>query len=151
MSYWQHHKDYKERMKVGTSNAEWTVLFEIQKRGLMDQMENLGTAIVFIAGEAMIVRRENMMRSLLLKVEAFTIPDFPFLHAKMPSYLDGPVHLRPGVRKRDERIDKLLRSTGFDPLRFPYKPKLSQERKMEICDTIERSLKGKMREVKRFE
>lgn len=142
---------YRERMQVGTSNAEWAVLLELQKRGLMDQMEFLGTAIVFIAGEAMIVKPGQLTKNLLLKSEGFTIPDFPFLYAKLPTYLDGPPHLRPGVMRRDERIDKWLCFTGYTPLRFPYKPKLSQERKLEICNTIESSLTGKMREVKRLE
>ncbi|TET28303.1 MAG: hypothetical protein E3J73_01120 [Candidatus Bathyarchaeum sp.] len=127
---------FRERMQVGTSAAEIAVLIRLQKMHLIELMHPLGTTIVFIGGGAIFYEKECLPRQVIQKCQGFTVPDFPFLDAKMPTYLDGPPHLKKGVMNRDYGIDTKLRQVGLLPLRFAYKPKLSEERLQEICDTI---------------
>lgn len=65
----------------------------------------------------------------------FTSPDA--LAPLKPIYLDGPPHLRRGVKNRDDQIDALLKELDFEPVRFSYSPPLSNKRRAEICDAIE--------------
>ena len=131
---------FRDRMRVGTSAAEVKVLIELQHRDIIDRMHPLGTTILFIGGEAVFYNREDVTLTLLSKAEGFTIPDFPFLNDKMPTYLDGPVHKRSCIADRDAYIDRMLRTAGLDPLRFGYNPPLSNKRLQEVCNSIQRNL-----------
>lgn len=81
----------------------------------------------------------------------FTVPDALLLLSKqlpckvlvswtIAVYLDGPVHKRKGVQKRDERINQLLKREGIVCMRFDYHPPLSNKRLKEIVETIKGEL-----------
>lgn len=127
-------------MRVETSNAEVKVLIRLQQMELIQRMHALGTTIVFVDGQAQFYDREDVTVTLLSRAQGFTIPDFPFLKDKLPTYLDGPVHKRSRIADRDDRINKMLRAAGLDPLRFAYNPPLSNKRLEQICIAIQRNL-----------
>ncbi len=56
-------------------------------------------------------------------------------------YLDGnPVHRKDKQIERDEEIDNLLTAQGWDVLRIPYNPPLTDKGLQEIMLTIKRFL-----------
>lgn len=128
-------------MRVETSNAEVKTLIRLQQMDLIQRMSPLGTTIVFLTDKSTgFFKREDVTVTLLAKALGFTIPDFPFLTDRMPVYLDGPVHRRARIADRDDRIDRMLRSADLGPLRFTYKPPLSNKRLDYICNEIKRNL-----------
>ena len=140
---------FRDRMRVETSNAEVKVLIRLQQMDLIQKMHPLGTTILFmetavnkttVSIEASFYNREDVTVTLLSRAQGFTIPDFPFLKDKLPTYLDGPVHKRSSIADRDDRINKMLRRSGLDPLRFAYNPPLSNKRLEQICIAIQRNL-----------
>jgi very-short-patch-repair endonuclease len=70
-----------------------------------------------------------------------TIPDFCWMEKRKIIYLDGiPVHKKDKQLERDEEIDNLLTAQGWDVIRIPYQPPLTDERLQEIMATIKRFL-----------
>ena len=70
-----------------------------------------------------------------------TIPDFCWAEKRKIVYLDGkPVHKKDKQIERDEEIDDLLTAQGWDVLRIPYDPPLTQKGLQEIMATIKRFL-----------
>jgi very-short-patch-repair endonuclease len=70
-----------------------------------------------------------------------TIPDFCWMEKHKIVYLDGiPVHKKDRQLERDEEIDNLLTAQGWDVLRIPYQPPLTDKRLQEIMATIKRFL-----------
>lgn len=136
---------FRERMQTANPKAELDVLIELQKRHLLDDMMPLGTTIIFYEDGCLIRTKENVTRKMLQTAVGFTVPDFPFLWHKIPVYLDGPVHKRRGVLKRDWKINNLLDASSFKTLRFDYKPPLSKLRLTEIVNTIQMRLSMAMR------
>lgn len=56
-------------------------------------------------------------------------------------YLDGAqVHSKDKQQKRDSEIDELLEMQGWDVLRIPYQPPLTERGLQEIMATIKRFL-----------
>lgn len=147
-------------MQVSPSKAEFEVRIEVKRRGLHKKwpLWNMGTVVIFdhYKGKPFlrIAARERVTKKSLVDAYGdrlpFTIPDLLFMtkNSDVPVYLDGPPHERGGVRARDERINKLWAERGRISLRFSYTPPLSQERKKEIVDTIEKELL-KMTECRR--
>ena len=57
-----------------------------------------------------------------------TIPDFCWMNKRKIVYLDGiPVHSRDKQQKRDNEIDELLEAQGWDVLRIPYQPPITEK------------------------
>jgi len=129
---------FREQMQVSPSKPELDTLIELAKRDLLKYMDNFGTTIVFMGGGSYVkASRERVTKQLIANSIGFTIPDFCFLRQhNFPMYLDGPVHLRSRIQAKDEEKDRLSRSCGLEPLRFPFK-NWSKTRKTEIVDSIE--------------
>jgi very-short-patch-repair endonuclease len=70
-----------------------------------------------------------------------TIPDFCWAEKRKIVYLDGkPVHRKDKQLERDREIDELLETQGWDVLRIPYDPPITQKGLEEIMATIKRFL-----------
>jgi very-short-patch-repair endonuclease len=70
-----------------------------------------------------------------------TIPDFCWPQKRKIVYLDGlQAHAGDEQQKRDEEIQELLEAQGWDVLRIPYEPPLTDARLKEILTTIKRFL-----------
>ena len=70
-----------------------------------------------------------------------TIPDFCWMNKRKIVYLDGiPVHSRDKQQERDNEIDELLEAQGWDVLRIPYNPPITEKGLSEIMATIKRFL-----------
>jgi very-short-patch-repair endonuclease len=70
-----------------------------------------------------------------------TIPDFCWMEKRKIIYLDGiPVHKKDKAIERDEEITDLLTAQGWDVLRIPYNPPLTDKGLQEIMATIKRFL-----------
>ncbi len=72
-----------------------------------------------------------------------TIPDFCWVNKRKIVYLDGrPVHKKDKQIERDEEIDSLLISQGWEVLRIPYNPPLSDKGLKEILANIKQFLRA---------
>ena len=70
-----------------------------------------------------------------------TIPDFCWPDKRKIVYLDGiQVHQKDKALERDEEIDLLLESQGWDVLRIPYNPPLTDKALCEIMAVIKKFL-----------
>lgn len=70
-----------------------------------------------------------------------TIPDFCWTNKRKIVYLDGEqVHSNEKQQERDNEIDHLLTAQGWDVLRIPYNPPLTEKGLQEIISTIRRFL-----------
>lgn len=139
---------FRARMRVKNPAGEDKVLIELQRRGLIEKMNQRGTIILFYDAtpeKARIVQKEKFTREMAAECDALTIPDFPFLHYGFAGYLDGPPHKRRGVKNRDDEINRRLDAAGIKPLRFPYKPPLSDKLCREIVDEMENEMNGYIR------
>ena len=66
-----------------------------------------------------------------------TIPDFCWANKRKIVYLDGtPVHSSDKQQNRDSEIDELLEAQGWDVLRIPYQPPITEKGLSEIMVTI---------------
>jgi very-short-patch-repair endonuclease len=71
-----------------------------------------------------------------------TIPDFCWMNKRKIVYLDGlQAHLGDKQKRNDEEIFDLLTAQGWEVLRIPYEPPLTQKGLQEILATIKRFLK----------
>jgi very-short-patch-repair endonuclease len=109
---------YKNRMHPSVSNAEIEVFKALSAEGLT---------------EGMVTQKPIVLRA--------TIPDFCWLNKRKIVYLDGAqVHKKDKVREKDEEIDELLELQGWDVLRIPYDPPLSDKALREVMKVIRRFL-----------
>lgn len=70
-----------------------------------------------------------------------TIPDFCWINKRKIVYLDGiPVHSSDKQLEKDEEIFDLLEAQGWDVLRIPYQPPLTEKGLQGIMATIKRFL-----------
>ena len=70
-----------------------------------------------------------------------TIPDFCWAEKRKIVYLDGnPVHRKDKQLEHDNEIDDLLEAQGWEVLRIPYDPPLTQKGLEEIMATIKNFL-----------
>ncbi len=68
-----------------------------------------------------------------------TIPDFCWLNKRKAVYLDGAqAHSSDKTQERDEEIVDLLQDHGWEVLRIPYDPPLSEDGLREIVAAIKR-------------
>jgi very-short-patch-repair endonuclease len=106
--------NYKERMHPKVSNAEIELFKALSVQGLTC---------------GMVTQQPIILKS--------TIPDFCWLEKRKVVYLDGAqVHKKDKARERDEEIDELLELQGWDVLRIPYNPPLTDKALKEILVTI---------------
>ena len=117
---------YKEFMHPKVSKAEIEVFKALSIAGLTS---------------GMVTQKTIVLKS--------TIPDFCWLNKRKIVYLDGvQVHSSDKQQQRDEEIFDLLTAQGWDVLRIPYEPPLTQKGLQEIMATIKRFLNVDDEEIK---
>ncbi|MCX8150631.1 MAG: very short patch repair endonuclease [Candidatus Bathyarchaeota archaeon] len=109
---------YKKHMHPKVSKAEIKVFKALSAAGLT---------------KGMITQKPIILKS--------TIPDFCWVNKRKVVFLDGSqVHSKEKTQQRDEEIDELLQLQGWDVLRIPYEPPLSEQGLQEIMLTIKKFL-----------
>ena len=109
---------YKDRMHPKVSNAEIEVFKALSAAGLTENMVT--------------------QKTIILKS---TIPDFCWINKRKIVFLDGvQVHSKDKTQRRDEEIDELLELQGWEVLRIPYDPPLSEKGLQEIMVAIKKFL-----------
>jgi very-short-patch-repair endonuclease len=109
---------YKKHMHPTVSNAEIELFKALSVEGLTAGMVT--------------------QKPIVLKA---TIPDFCWVNKKKVVYLDGvQVHSKDKALQRDEEIDDLLEMQGWEVLRIPYNPPLTDKALKEIMVTIKEFL-----------
>jgi very-short-patch-repair endonuclease len=109
---------YKERMHPKVSRAEIEVFKALSTAGLTS---------------GMITQQPIILKS--------TIPDFCWMEKRKIVYLDGnPVHKKDKQLEKDEEIDNLLEAQGWDVLRIPYDPPLTEKCLQKIMAEIKQFL-----------
>jgi len=116
---------YKERMHPKVSRAEIEIFKSLSMAGLTN---------------GMVTQQPIILKS--------TIPDFCWMEKRKIVYLDGiPVHKKDKAIERDEEITDLLIAQGWDVLRIPYNPPLTDKGLKEIMVTIKRFLNVDQEEI----
>jgi very-short-patch-repair endonuclease len=70
-----------------------------------------------------------------------TLPDFCWMEKRKIVYLDGkPVHKKDKQLEHDEEIDDLLTAQGWDVLRIPYDPPLTEKALSKVMAQIKQFL-----------
>lgn len=113
---------FRDRMRVGISNAEITVFEELQRRNLSRGMTTQ-EGFSFEGG----------------RVKG-TWVDFYWESVHYAVFLDGQPHLKEHQGRRDELVTMALDGMGIRVDRFPYKAPLAKCRLKDICDRIEERL-----------
>ena len=109
---------YKDRMHPRVSNAEIEVFKALSAQGLTC---------------GMVTQQPIVLKS--------TVPDFCWLNKRKIVYLDGAqVHSKDKAQQRDAEIDELLEMQGWEVLRVPYDPPLSEKALQAIMATIRKFL-----------
>jgi very-short-patch-repair endonuclease len=105
---------YKKRMHPKVSKAEIEVFKALSAAGLTKGMVT--------------------QKPIVLKL---TVPDFCWLNKRKAIYLDGlQVHSSDKQQERDEEICCLLEAKGWEVLRIPYEPPLSEKELRKIVASI---------------
>lgn len=105
---------YKNHMHPKVSKAEIEVFKALSAEGLTSGMVT--------------------QKTIILKS---TTPDFCWLNKRKAVYLDGiPVHSSDKAQERDGEIDELLENKGWEVLRIPYDPPLTEAGLREILAAI---------------
>jgi very-short-patch-repair endonuclease len=105
---------YKGRMHPKVSKAEIEVFKALSAAGLTDGMVT--------------------QKTIVLKL---TVPDFCWLNKRKIVYLDGlQAHIGNKQQERDEEIRELLSNQGWEVLRIPYEPPLTEKTLKEIVELI---------------
>ncbi len=105
---------YKANMHPKVSQAEIALFNELSKAGLTT---------------GMVTQKPIILKS--------TVPDFCWISKRKIVYLDGaPVHSSDKQQQRDSEIDELLEAQGWDVLRIPYQPPITEKGLAEIMATI---------------
>jgi len=96
---------YKANMHPRVSQAEIALFNELSKAGLTT---------------GMVTQKPIILKS--------TIPDFCWANKRKIVYLDGtPVHTKDKQQQRDIEIDELLEAQGWEVLRIPYQPPITEK------------------------
>ncbi|MCX8153892.1 MAG: endonuclease domain-containing protein [Candidatus Bathyarchaeota archaeon] len=109
---------YKRKMHPKVSNAEIDLFKALSAAGLTTGMVT--------------------QKPIVLKA---TIPDFCWLDKRKAVYLDGmQAHSSDKQQERDEEIRILLEEKGWEVLRIPYEPPLSEKELQRIVALIKEFL-----------
>ena len=109
---------YKANMHPKVSQAEIALFHALSKAGLTT---------------GMVTQKPIILKS--------TIPDFCWANKRKIVYLDGnPVHLKDKQQQKDSEIDQLLEAQGWDVLRIPYQPPITEKTLAQMMATIKNFL-----------
>ena len=109
---------YKSRLHPKVSNAEIEVFKALSASGLTN---------------GMVTQRTIVLKS--------TIPDFCWFDKRKAVYLDGlQAHSKDKQQEWDAEVCELLEAKGWEVLRIPYEPPLTEKNLQEIIDEIKRFL-----------
>ena len=110
--------NYKNHMHPKVSNAEMQLFRALSLEGLTG---------------GMVTQKPIILKS--------TIPDFCWQEKRKVVYLDGvQVHSKDKTQQRDEEIDELLEMQGWEVLRIPYDPPLTDDALRGIIAAIKKFL-----------
>ncbi|MGA2680357.1 MAG: DUF559 domain-containing protein [Candidatus Bathyarchaeia archaeon] len=110
---------YKANMHPKVSQAEIALFNELSKAGLTG---------------GMVTQKPIILKS--------TIPDFCWMNKRKIVYLDGtPVHSSDKQQQRDNEIDELLEAKGWEVLRIPYQPPITEKGLAKMMVTIKTFLR----------
>jgi very-short-patch-repair endonuclease len=100
-----------------------------------------GEILVFAAlSKANLTSGMVTQQTIILKA---TLPDFCWPLKKKAVYLDGvQVHRKAHVERRDEEINHLMEQKGWQILRIPYEPPLTQQEIHAITQQIQRFIQN---------
>jgi len=105
---------HKERMHPKVSQAEMALFSELSKAGLTT---------------GMVTQKPIILKS--------TIPDFCWANKRKLVYLDGiAVHSGDKQQQRDREIDQMLEARGWEILRIPYQPPITEKGLAEMMAAI---------------
>ena len=109
---------YKSRLHPRVSNAEIEVFKALSASGLT---------------RGMVTQKPIVLKS--------TIPDFCWFEKRKAVYLDGlQAHSKDKQQEWDEEVCELLEAKGWEVLRIPYDPPLTEQNLQEILEKIKRFL-----------
>ena len=109
---------YKKNMHPKVSNGEIELFKALSMAGLTG---------------GMVTQKPIVLRA--------TIPDFCWLNKRKVVYLDGvQAHQGDKTQQRDTEIDELLEAQGWEVLRIPYEPPLTEKALHEIMIKIKEFL-----------
>lgn len=109
---------YKARLHPKVSNAELELFKALSAAGLTG---------------GMLTQKTIVLKS--------TVPDFCWPEKRKALYLDGlQVHMGDKQQKHDEETSMLLEAKGWDVLRIPYDPPLTDKSLGEILTAVKRFL-----------
>jgi very-short-patch-repair endonuclease len=109
---------YKKRLHSPVSRAEVELFKSLSAAKLTD---------------GMVTQKTIVLKS--------TIPDFCWLNRRKIVYLDGiQAHLRDRQKKNDQEIDEMLTAQGWEVLRIPYDPPLTEKNLKETTEIIRKFL-----------
>ncbi len=109
---------YKKRMHPPISRAEIELFKTLSANKLTD---------------GMVTQKPIVLKS--------TIPDFCWLSKRKIVYLDGlQAHLSEKQKKNDAEIDEMLEAQGWEVLRIPYDPPMTEKNLKEATEKIRKFL-----------
>ena len=140
-------------MRQSPSKAEIRVLAELLRRKLKPPPKTDKVVIFGMRGNRFdkkltVMDKDKMTAADLVNPmgnrRQFTLPDYLFMTEPIfPVYMDGPVHKRQGVMRRDERIHSNWQNCDIKPLRIPFVPQLSAGKVKQIADLIQEYVESK--------
>ncbi|MCW4047920.1 MAG: endonuclease domain-containing protein [Candidatus Bathyarchaeota archaeon] len=106
------------------------------KRQMHPKVSKAEVEVFKALSAAGLTRNMVTQKTIILKS---TVPDFCWPSKRKIVYLDGvQAHLGDKQQKRDEEICELLTEQGWEVLRIPYEPPLSEKNLKKIVDTIKK-------------
>ena len=128
--------NFRVRMRQNPSNPELRIRMELERRGVHLQYDRV---VLFYPDRFEVKRKEDVTQADIEKAKAFCLPD-GLLEARckwLKFDWDGPVHLRRGIKNRDDRLDEFCMEYGIENHRFTFGNRLSHRRLWEICSRVE--------------
>ncbi|MGB9841168.1 MAG: DUF559 domain-containing protein [Candidatus Bathyarchaeales archaeon] len=104
------------------------------KRNMHPKVSNAEIDLFKALSAAGLTKGMVTQKPIVLKA---TIPDFCWLDKRKAVYLDGvQAHSSDKQQERDEEIRTLLEEKGWEVLRIPYEPPLSEKELQKIVTAI---------------
>ena len=110
----------------------------VSKRHMHPRVSNAEIAVLKALSGTRLIEGMVTQKTIVLKS---TVPDFCWPTRRKVVYLDGSqVHSKSKQEERDQEIDNLLATKGWQVLRIPYDAPMSKEKFDEVLSSIEKFL-----------